>query len=199
MKLKYVGPLPKVSDKGVVFDKNKDDKYNYLSAALELAEAFDFKKSDVEEHIYRPKGKTMSESEMVEKLQKYCDDIESFVEKRKERAKELVEDLRKHVKEATTLSEESRRAWLNNIDAMYDYYLQYVINEAAYSCVLDKIAQEIHDAKIKEIKVPIFQNFGMVLHDLVDVLENRRPPIDVELLVEKQKDGFFGVMKLRHP
>jgi len=199
MKLKYVGPVPKVSHRGVVFDKNRPDKFTYLSAALELAEAFDFKNSDIEEHTYRPKGKTMSESEMMEKLQKYCDDIDSFVKQREEKARELVEDLRQHVQSATTLSEESRRAWLKNIDAMYDYYLQYVTNEAAYECVLDKIADEIKEAKIKEIKVPMFQNFGMVLHDLVEVLENKKPPIDSELLVEKLNDGFFGVMKLRHP
>ncbi|NPA29975.1 MAG: hypothetical protein GXO33_07320 [Epsilonproteobacteria bacterium] len=198
MKLAYVGPMPKVSDKGVMFDKNNPDKYHYLSAALELAEAFDFNPENEREHVYHPKGVEMKPEEMLARLHRYCDDIEQVVAKREAKAREIVEDLRRRVGEATTISEEGRQAWLKNIDAMYDYYLQFVTNEAAYRCVLEKIASEIAAAKIAEIKVPLFQNFGAVLHDLVDVLENRRPPVDSELIIEKRDEGLFGVMRLKH-
>ncbi len=41
MELKYVGAKPKVSGKGVSFDQTKPDKYTFLTAAVELLEAFD--------------------------------------------------------------------------------------------------------------------------------------------------------------
>jgi hypothetical protein len=131
-------------------------------------------------------------------LHRYCDDLESYVKDRETKARALVDELRKKVESSKTISDENRRAWLNNIDAMYDYYLQYVTNESAYQCVLETIAKEVKAARIEEIRVPLFQNFGIVLRDLVDVLENGRPPIDAELSIVKEGNDIFGVMRLRH-
>jgi hypothetical protein len=199
MRLKYVGPMPNVSARGVAFDVNKPDKWTFLSAALELAEAFDFQNEKSEgDRVYRPKGQQFSESEMLDRLHRYCDDLESYVKDRETKARALVDELRKKVESSKTISDENRRAWLNNIDAMYDYYLQYVTNESAYQCVLETIAKEVKAARIEEIRVPLFQNFGIVLRDLVDVLENGRPPIDAELSIVKEGNDIFGVMRLRH-
>lgn len=196
-KVKFVGPAPVVSDKGVRFDTNRPDKYIYLGAALQLAEAFDVR-GEARDIVYHPKTSELSETVINDLLKKYCQDLDKRVEERKEKAKNMGEDLRRRVSEATTLSEEARRAWLANIDAMYDYYLQYVTNEEAYDCVLERIADEIVAARIKEIKIPLLNHFGMVLHQLADVLENRRPPIDSEFQVEQTPQGLVAVMKLRH-
>ncbi len=196
-KVKFVGPAPVVSDKGVRFDTNRPDKYIYLGAALQLAEAFDVR-GEARDIVYHPKTSELSETVINDLLEKYCQDLDKRVEERKEKAKNMGEDLRRRVSEATTLSEEARRAWLANIDAMYDYYLQYVTNEEAYDCVLERIADEIVAARIKEIKIPLLNHFGMVLHQLADVLENRRPPIDSEFQVEQTPQGLVAVMKLRH-
>jgi hypothetical protein len=191
--------MPNVSARGVTFDTNRPDKWTFLSAALELAEAFDFQnEKEAADRVYRPKGQQFSESEMLERLHRYCENPEAYVADRESKARALVDELRKKVEASKTISEENRRAWLNNIDAMYDYYLQYVTNEGAYQCVLETIAKEIKAARIEEIRVPLFQNFGIVLRDLTDVLENGRPPIDAELHIEKDGNDIIGVMRLRH-
>ena len=197
VKIKFVGPKPAVTDKGVRFDTTKPDKYIYLGAALQLAQAFDVE-GEAHDILYRAKTSELSETQIMDLLQKYCPDLENYVKAREDKAKELVEDLRRRVEEATTLTEEARRAWLGNIDAMYEYYLQYVTNEAAYECVLNRIAEEIEKAKIKEIRVPLLNHFGMVLHELSEILENRRPPIDSDYQVEHTAEGLFAVVKLRH-
>ncbi|WP_456451670.1 hypothetical protein [Hydrogenimonas sp.] len=196
--IKFVGPKPIVSDKGVRFDANQPDKYIYLSAALELAQAFDVE-GEAHDIVYRAKTSQLSDTVMQQMLEKYCSNLEEFVKEREEKAKALVEELRQRVQEHKNISEEARRAWLGNIDAMYDYYLQYITNEAAYDCVLERIGDEISKAKIKEIRVPLLNHFGMVLHELSEVLEKRRPPIDSEYHVEQTPEGLFAVMKLRHP
>jgi len=197
VKIKFVGPKPAVTDKGVRFDTSKPDKYIYLGAALQLAQAFDIE-GEAHDILYHAKTSELSETQIMDLLQKYCPDLDNYVQEREAKAKEMVEDLRRHVESATTLTEEARRAWLKNIDAMYDYYLQYVTNEAAYECVLNRIAEEIEKAKIKEIRVPLLNHFGMVLHELSNILENRRPPIDSDYQVEQTDKGLFAVVKLRH-
>lgn len=198
MELKYVGAMPKVSAKGVGFDQTKPDKYTFLNAAVELLEALSFGPTETTKHFYNTEGKEYNASELVQMLKKYCNNIDEVFATREEKSNALVEDLIARVNENTNLSDDERRAWLNNIDLMRDYYLQYVTNESAYNCALDALAQAIHDARIKEIVIPMFRNYGLVLHDLRHVLENRKSPIDSELNVENNDDGFIGKMKLTH-
>ena len=198
MELKYVGAEPIVSAKGVGFDQTKPDKYTFLNAAVELLEALNFGPTETTQHLYKTEGKEYSGSELVEMLKKYCTNIDEVFAKREEKSNALVEDLISRVNENTMLSDDERRAWLNNIDLMRDYYLQYVTNDSAYKCALNALAQAIHDARIKEIVIPMFRNYGLVLHDLRHVLENRKSPIDSELNIENKDDGFIGKMKLTH-
>jgi hypothetical protein len=82
---------------------------------------------------------------------------------------------------------------------MEKYFYQYVVNESAYEAALEALGDEIHDGRIAEISVPMFKNYGMVLHDLVGVLERRKSPIDSEQKIE-QKDGeVIGTLYIAHP
>ncbi len=81
---------------------------------------------------------------------------------------------------------------------MRDYYRQYVTNESAYACALEALADEIHRAKVRQLTIPMFRNYGTVLHDLRYVLEHHRPPIDMASEV-KEKDGeIVGIVTFRH-
>lgn len=195
--VKFVGYAPRVSDKGVTFDKTKEDRYLHLGAALQLVEAFDIR-GEARDIIYRPKSSELSETVINEMLQKYCPDLDARVENRKEEAKKMVEDLRQRVTDATTLSDTAKRSWLANIDTMIDYYTQYITNETAYNCIMERLSDEVVHAKIKEIKLPLLNHFGLVLHELGELLERRRPPVDSEYHVEQTPEGLIAVMKLRH-
>ena len=196
-KVKLVGPMPRVSDRGVTFDTSKEDKYLYLGAALQLAEAFDVH-GVAHDIVYRPRRSELSETQINEMLEKYCDKLDEYAKAREEKAKGQADELRRRVSEATTISEEAKKAWLKNIDMMVDYYMQYITNEAAYECVLDRLGDEIVNAKIEEIKIPMFHRFGVVLHDLMERLEKRKPPVDSEFSVEYTPDGLIGTMKLKY-
>ncbi len=198
MKIKFVGPAPQVTDRGVSFDRSRPDKFIYLGAALQLAEAFDIE-GEAHDIVYRPRAFEMSESQIEKMLEKYCPNLDDYVKSREDKAKALAEELRKRVGEATTISEEGRQAWLKNIDAMYEYYLQYVTNEAAYDCVLDRVAKEVREAKIKEIRFPMENHFGIVFHDLTQKLETQKPPIDAEFRVEATPEGLMAIVHLKHP
>jgi len=198
MKLEYVGAMPMVSSRGVGFDQSRPDKYTFLNATIELLEALDFGPTETTQHLYNTQGKEYKSDEILELLKKYCPNIDEVFSTQNEKAKELIEDLKDRVNNNKTITEEERNTWLNNIRMMSDYYLQHVTNEGAYKAALDALGQEVHDAEIKEVNFPMFRNYGMVLHDLIKVLEHRRPPIDAELTLYKKDGDFFGKLTVSH-
>jgi len=198
MELKYVGAMPNVSAKGVGFDQTKPDKYTFLNAAVELLEALNFGPTETTKHLHKVSGKEYNGDELIELLNKYCPNLDEVFSSREAKTDQLKADLVKRVKESTKLSEDESRAWLNNIELMSDYYYQYVTNESAYKYALEALGQEIHDARIQEVTFPMFKNYGMVLHDLLYVLEHRKSPIDGIITVETGKEGLFGKLSLQH-
>ena len=198
MTLKYVGAMPVVSEKGVGFDQTKQDKYTLLNAVVELLEALNFGATETTQHLHQINGKEYSGNELLSLLKKYCSDLDDVFSSRQEKTDALKVDLIKRVNEHKHLSEDERKAWLNNIELMSDYYYQFVTNESAYNCALETLGQEIHDARIEEVTFPMFRNYGLVLHDLDYVLRHRKSPIDSVLTIETGRDGLFGRLAITH-
>jgi len=68
----------------------------------------------------------------------------------------------------------------------------------AYERALEALGDEIQDGHIKEIRVPMFKNYGAVLADLVGVLEKRKAPIDSEMIIEQTDEGIVGILLVTH-
>jgi len=198
MELKYVGAMPVVSDKGVGFDQSKQDKYTLLNAAVELLEALNYGVTETTKHLHTVSGKEYSGTELLSLLKQYCKDLEDVLASTQTKTDALKEDLIARVNENQNLNEDARKAWLNNIELMSDYYYQYVRNESAYKCALEALGQEIHDARIQEVTFPMFRNYGLVLHDLDYVMQHRKSPIDSTLSVQTGKEGLFGKLSITH-
>ena len=198
MELKYVGDLPKVSKNGVAFDHTKVDKYTYLTAVVELLEAHSFGATETTEHLYRAKGKELTASELLELLKKFCNNLDEVFQTRDEKSNALVQGLIDRVNENDSLSDDERKAWLKNIDIMTDYYLQYVTNASAYECALNILAEQVKVAQIKEISIPLFRNYGIVLHDLKPVLAALKSPIDTDMEVNTTDDGLLATVIFSH-
>jgi len=198
MELKYVGDFPLVSQHGVAFDHTQTDKYIYLHAILELLEALSYGPTETTQHLYKTQHKELKPNELLERLKKYVKNLDAVYEQREHKAKELVDELIQRVHKNAIVTEDEKKAWLNNIDIMKDYYLQYVTNQSVYEAALQALADEIDEAKIQEIVIPMFRNYGFVLRDLQKVLENRRPPIDSTIEITNGNSGIVGTLKLIH-
>ena len=198
MKLKYVGAMPLISDKGVGFDQTQPDKYTFLNAAVELLEALDFGATPTTQHLHNISAKEYQGEELISVLKNYCKNIDEVSVQMDKKAHQLKEDLITRVNENTNLNEDARTAWLNNIELMSEYYFQYISNESAYKCALDALGQEIHDARVEEVTFPMFRNYGLVLHDLDYVMQHRKSPIDSKLTIETGTDGLFGKLTITH-
>ena len=198
MKLKYIGDFPSVSNKGVGFERSRPDKYTFLQPAVELIEALSYGATETTKHLHNLSGQSYSGEDIMEMLKQYCSDVDKMLATCEEKTNELIEGLIKRVLENSTIDEDGRTAWLNNIKIMRAYYLQYVINETAYSCVLDALAQNIKVAKVKEVIFPMYKNYGSVLHDLIYILANLKSPIDAVLSVEAGSDKFEGKFSITY-
>jgi len=200
MKLKYVGAKPTVSQHGVNFDQTKPDKYTFLSAALELLEALDFDSSDTQSlHLFHPNTSDYSESELLSRLEKYCDGLNSMMDQCEEKTTELIQKYRKKVADNQHLNADERSAWLGNIDIMRDYYLQYTVNESVYECLLNVMAEKIHTLNIDYVTFPLGRNYGLVLSHLVEVLKDHKPPYDATISVIEQEGTAVGKLDMNRP
>jgi len=190
MELKYVGDFPLVSQHGVAFDHTQTDKYIYLHAVLELLEALSYGATETTQHLYRSQHRDLKPQQLLAGLKKYVKNLDTIYEQREHKAEDLVADLIRRVEENESLTPDEKYAWLNNIKIMKDYYLQYVTNKTVYEAALEALADEIDEAKVQQIKIPMFRNYGIVLRDLQKVLEQRKSPIDTTSNVECDADGI---------
>jgi hypothetical protein len=200
MELKYVGARPTVSQHGINFDQTKPDKYTYLGAAIELLDALDFKDNgDKSLHLYHVDHKEYNSRQLLEALKKYCKNIDEIFETREEKTNAIIQEYRNKVKENERLTSDERSAWLGNIDIMRDYYLQYITNESAYNCILQALADRIHQANIEEITFSIGRNYGLVMGHLLEVLKNHKPPYDASLDFIEKDATVLGKLDLNRP
>jgi len=198
MQLKYVGDLPIVSKGGVSFDHTQTDKYRYLQATAELLEALSYGATQTTKHLYNAQDKEISSQELTELLKKHVKNIDEIEREHELKADAYVANLIARVHDNDSLSADEKLAWLGNIELMREYFLQYVINKSAYEAALNALSDEIHDGKIAEVSVPMFKNYGMVLHDLVGILERRKSPIDSEIKIEQKNDEVICTLWIIH-
>ena len=192
MKLYEVGPKPIVSARGVSFDTTHPDRYAFLSPAVEILETLDFDAHEEEQHIHQPREYAYRGEELVKKVQEYCGDLDTLLKKREEKTRELIAELQEQVRSNAKLSEDERRAWLGNIAAMKEYYLQYMTNALVYRCLLEQMADRFLHSHIASITFPLRNNYALVLADLAAIMRDHKPPFDAEIHIDNKESGLVG-------
>ncbi len=188
-KLAYVGPKPLISHTGVDFDKNQDDKFNYLIPAIELIKALDHNYFEERTYIYKTNNLTLNQLDLINSLKHYCPDLEKLLDKRNHDVEAIIADDLVRIQESYTLTQEDKEAFRNNINIMHDYLIQYSINKSVYECTLHKLAQLVTKDHIDHIIVPMFQKFTHVLNDLQKLLKDQKHAVDTDLEIFKGEKG----------
>jgi len=194
MKIKYVGAKPIVSQHGVSFDQSKQDAYTFIAPAVELLDSLERIAADekgvVDLREWQAKG--YSEQALADRLIHYCPDLDTLASEREKKVNELIAELTRKVEESSRLTGDERKAWLGNIALMKAYYKQYVTNELAYDCLLDRLADDLTQEHIRVILFPIYRNYGLVFSHLVPVLTDHRPPIDASITFDEKGGSVYG-------
>jgi len=196
MKISYVGPKPLISHRGVSFDKNKDDKYVYMSIVLNLIDALNH--DYLEDKVYSCSIDTqrLSNLELEHKLQKYCKNLNELVDKSNHNIEDEIAHNIQAAHESHSLTNVEKSVLEKNIKIMEDYMLQRSVNKAVYYCAINFLAKLVEKDHINYIKVPMTEKYIHVLHSLQGILETEKRPVDTAMEIY-QKDGeIFAELKV---
>ena len=188
MKLKYVGPKPLISHKGIEFDNNKEDKFVYLNIVLQLLKALDHEYIENRTYTYETDTARLSEDELMESLKHYCPNLDTLMDKEQHDVEEEIQHNIERAHENEVLSEADKEVLEKNLEMMHEYMLQRAVNKSVYYAAVEALGKLLKRGHVEYIIVPMYQKFLHVLHSVQGVLAKERPPIETKLDVY-QKDG----------
>ena len=196
MNLKYAGPKPIISHRGIEFDNNKEDKYVYLNVAVQILKSLNHEYIKDKIYTYDIKTQRLSNDELLRELRGYCSNIDELINVQNHNIEDEIEHMVKRAHENMILSEEDKSILEKNIQIMHDYLIQRSVNKRAYYCVVDALANVIKKEKIDYIVVPMFQTFLHTLHSVQGSLIKLRQPILSDLDIYKENDKLFIKLKI---
>ncbi|MEA1956374.1 MAG: hypothetical protein U9N02_07780 [Campylobacterota bacterium] len=188
MQLKYVGPKPIISHKGIDFDKNKEDKFVYINIAVQLIKALDHDYFEDKAYTYNTDSAELNEEEIFHHLKRYCPDIESIMDKKNHDIEEETNEYLKRADANKVLNDENRQTLKSNIEIMHDYIVQRSINKSVYYASIEALANLVKEDHLDYIITPMYNKFAHVLHSVQGVLAKQKTPIDTDMEVYKE-DG----------
>lgn len=187
--LRYVGPKPEISHHGVSFIKSKEDKYLFLPAALEVLKDLedDFSVQPCHSHMHT--RKLLDAEALKQHLLAYDKTFEKRLEKILEQYQQKIAHEKEVVRAMPQLSAVEKEAWLNNIDQMYNYRMQRMVNKVYYECAVEAMVEKIQEKKIETLTVCPDKPFLHLLHSIKNRLALHKPPIDAEIAEEVTSDS----------
>jgi hypothetical protein len=185
MKIKYVGPRPFINQHGIEFLTGKEDKYVYLSVAIQILKAIDApcKDDHCDIYNYHPETKRYSDDEMLQIMNHYDNKLEEEVKKQISEYEQKLEDEIKTIEHRGNLSAIEKEAWVNNLKIMKNYRIQRAINKIYYMHAIDQIKRVVLNKDIKEINTPFYEKFFHVLETIRGAIESGRNSHHTELKV----------------
>jgi len=196
MELKYVGPKPIISHRGIDFDNNKEDKFVYLNIIVQLLKSINHEYIQDKVYTYQTDMERLSNAELYDELKKFCPHIESIMEKKNHDILEEIEHNIQRVNENEILSDEDKETLQNNIKIMNDYLVQRSINKSVYYCAVNKLAELVQKDNIDYIIVPMFQTFAHVLHSVQGSLQRQNIAIDTKLDIYQENGKLMTKLQV---
>jgi len=187
MQLTYAGPKPLISHSGIVFDRKKEDKYNYIPFAVSLLHALDHDYTSSQSYTYTPPRQHHSDEELLKVISFYCPAAQAEAERRRrEKEAELDSELRR-ADANRSLSDEDRAVLRANLLLMRDYRLQRTVNKSLYYSAARALVTMIAAKRLRYILTPFRPEYFHVFHTVEGIIRQRRLAIATQLDVYEEK------------
>jgi len=196
MKIEYAGPRPMISQHGVQFKDGKEDKYVYLMISIQILQAIDKNYEGHKSYSYDTTTQRFTNEEMHTILDKYSTTLEDDVLKEEEYYASKIEDEILHINERENLSDDEKKAWINNLEIMKKYRIQRSVNKIYYMHSIELIKNIINRENIKEIDTPFYEKYWHVLQTIQGAIEEGRYSKHTELKIEKLDGDKTMIAKL---
>jgi len=187
-KLHYVGPRVEISHHGINYKIAKEDKYVYLTSALQILKNIDNDYDKKPSYSHQFDHKRLEEDNLHTVLQQHERDIEECISDECKRYKQKIQNKIAYIQTLPHLTNIEKEVWIKNIQIMKEYKIQRAMNKMYYFHCIDDIVHLIQHKKIKEITVPFNKNFFHVLNTIKGTLITGKPSLDAKVFRQYDKN-----------
>uniref|UniRef100_UPI00404812F7 hypothetical protein n=1 Tax=Aliarcobacter sp. TaxID=2321116 RepID=UPI00404812F7 len=192
MKLEYAGLKPMISEHGISFKDGKEDKFIYLSFAIDILNAIDHTYEMKKKYSHQLNSKTLNPDEILTILLKFHPDLEETMNNEIESYLTHLDDEEKDVQNRTHLLKIEKDAYISNLKIMRDYKIQRAKNKIFYFHCIETIVETIIKYKIKELDTPFNERFWHILQTIEGNLANHK--ISSSLKMDNQSDSLKAML-----
>ena len=187
-KLHYIGPRVEISNHGIYYKHTKEDKYIYLTTALEILKDLDnnYEKNNFYSHHYE--NKKLNEEDLFKVLGSYEKDIETCITNEIDKYKNKIQEKITCIQNSPYLTDIDKEVWIKNIYIMKEYKIKRAINKMYYMHCIQDIIKVIRHKKIKDVIVPLNKNFFHVLNTLKGTMITGKPSLDTKVTEEYDQE-----------
>ena len=184
MKLEYAGLKPVISEHGISFKDGKEDKFIYLSFAIDILNAIDHTYEEKKKYSHQLDHKNLSSNEIVNTLLTFHPDLEDTMNKEIESYMTHLDGEENEVKNRINLSTIEKDTFIANLKLMRKYKTQRAINKIFYFHCIETIVETILKYKIKEIDTPFNERYWHILQTIEGKLSTQKISSNLKMIDE---------------
>ena len=174
MKLEYAGLKPVISEHGVSFKDGKEDKFIYLSFAVDMLNAINHTYEQKKKYSHQLNETPLKPNEILDVLLKFHPDLEETMNQEIESYVKHLDSEEEAVRNRINLSEIEKDTFIANLKLMRNYKTQRAKNKIFYFHCIETIVETIIKYKIKEIDTPFNERFWHILQTIEGNLSKHR-------------------------
>lgn len=174
MKVEYAGKKPVINEKGVFFKEGKEDKFIYLTFAIDILNALNHSYENKKVYSSEINHKDLSPNEILDILLKFHPKLEETMNKEIDSYLIHLDKEENEIKERNSLCDIEKDTYISNLKFMRDYKIQRAKNKIFYFHCIETIVELILEHKIKEIETPFNERFWHILQTIEGNLSKHR-------------------------
>ncbi len=184
MKLEYAGLKPVINEHGVSFKDGKEDKFIYLSFAIDILNAIDHTYEQKKKYSHQLNTNTLSPNEILDVLLNFHPDLEEVMNKEIDSYTKHLDSEEEAVNNRTILSKIEKDTFIANLKLMRKYKTQRAKNKIFYFHCIETIVEVILKYKIKELDTPFNERFWHILQTIEGNLSTHKISSNLKMIEE---------------
>ena len=185
MKLEYAGLKPVISEHGISFKDGKEDKFIYLSFAVDILNAIDHTYEQKKKYSHQLNEKPLNPNEILDVLLKFHPDLEDTMNQEIESYIKHLDSEENDVRNRVNLSNIEKDTFIANLKLMRKYKTQRAKNKIFYFHCIETIVETIIKYKIKELDTPFNERFWHILQTIEGKLSTHKISSKLKMVEEE--------------
>lgn len=185
MKLEYAGLKPVISEHGVSFKDGKEDKFIYLSFAVDMLNAINHNYEQKKKYSHQLNETPLKPNEILDVLLKFHPDLEDTMNQEIDSYVKHLDSEEEDVRNRVNLSTIEKDTFVANLKLMRTYKTQRAKNKIFYFHCIETIVETIIKYKIKELDTPFNERFWHILQTIEGKLSSHKINSKLNMIEEE--------------